>query len=206
MSLGSLTFKFFTDSGLTTAFSGLYQLVHQTDLSDNPQDFTLYFGSNESTTKLQAISNPGVDQVVLTPADIEGDWVTATSYSLGAIIEPTSSNGYIYKCTTAGTSGASEPTWPTTLGSTVIDNSSIVWTCYAAKHPTTEIKMASTGGSGLTAATGGAPFNLGTTILSGVANAVPVHIRITNTVTTVNNNTGYPQLGITINAVEEVDI
>ncbi len=207
MALSDLTFKFYTDSGLTVAFSNLYQLVNQTDLSDNPQDFTLYFGSAQAAgaRTLQAVSNPGVDNITLTPTDIEPDWTVATSYSLGTIIEPTTDNGYIYKCTTAGTSHATtEPTWPTSINSTVTDNSSVVWTCYAARHPVTEIKMAATGGSGLTAATGGAAYSLGATITSGVANAVTVHFRFTNTVTTVNNNTGYPQLGININAVQEV--
>lgn len=204
MALTDLSFKFYTDSGLTSAFSNLYQLVHQTNLSDNPQDFTLYFGSNATATKLQATSSPGVAQITLTPADIEGVWASgSTVWILGQIIEPTSSNGFIYRCTTAGTGAAStEPTWPTSINSTVIDGTA-VWTCYAVKHPATEIKLAATGGSGLTAATGGAAFNLGTTIQSGVANAVPVHIRVTNTVTTVNSNTGYPQLGLNINAVQE---
>ncbi len=207
MALSDLTFKFYTDTGLTIPFSGLYQLTNQTDFSDNPQDFTLYFGSAQTvgTRTLQAVSNPGVDQITLTPADIEQVWTVATSYALGALIEPTVSNGYIYKCTTAGTSHAStQPTWPTSVGSTVTDNSSIVWTCYAPKHPATEIKLALTGGSGLTAATGGAALNLGTAINCGSANKVTVHIRITNTVSQVNNNTGFPQLGISINSVQEV--
>lgn len=201
----AITFGFYTDAGLVTPFSGLYQITNNTDFSDNPQDFTLYFGSNASLTKLQASSNPGVANVTLTPADIEGVWTVATSYSLGDIIEPTSSNGYIYKVTTAGTSSATtEPTWPTSINSTVTDNSSIVWKCYAPKHPATEIKLALTGGSGLTAATGGAPLALGVTLLSGVANMVPVHMRITNTVSQVNTNVGFPQLGVKINQVQEV--
>ncbi len=207
MALSDLSFKFYTDTGLTVAFSGLYQLLHQTNFSDNPQDFVLYFGSAETagTRTLQAVSNPGVDQIVLTPADIEQVWTIATSYALGDIIEPTVSNGYIYKVTTAGTSSATtEPTWPTSINSTVTDNSSIVWKCYAPKHPATEIKLALTGGSGLTSATGGAALNLGTSINSGTANYVPVHIRFTNTVSQVSNNTGFPQLGISINAVQEV--
>lgn len=201
------SFKFYTDSGLTSAFSGVYQIVNQTNLSDNPQDFILYFGSTNSgasATTLQAVSSPGVDPIVLTPTDIMPIWMVSTSYSLGAIAEPTSPNGYVYKVTTSGTSAAStEPTWPTTLGSTVIDNT-VVWTCYAVAHPTTELKLSLTGGSGLTSATAGASLTIGTTLTSGVANAVPIYMRLTNTVVTVNNNTGFPQLGININNVQEV--
>lgn len=57
------------------------------------------------------------------------DWAASTNYVLGALIEPTIRNGYIYKCTTAGTSGSDEPTtWPTTIGNTVGDGT-VVWTC-----------------------------------------------------------------------------
>ena len=200
----SITFGFFTDSGLTTPFSGLYQLTNNTDLSDNPQDFTLYFGSNASSTKLQASSNPGVDNITLTPTDIEQDWVINTAYSLGDIVEPVIDNGYIFKCTTAGTSDpATEPSWPTSVNSTVADNT-VVWTCYAPRHPVTEIKLALTGGAGLTAATGGVALSLGATILSGVPGLVVVHMRITNTVTQVNTNVGLPQIGVNINQVQEV--
>jgi hypothetical protein len=49
-------------------------------------------------------------------------WVTGTIYSLGQIIQPTVPNGHSYKCTIAGTSAAPEPTWPTTIYSTVDNN------------------------------------------------------------------------------------
>lgn len=206
MALADLSFKFYTDSGLTAAFSGLYQLVHETDLSDNPQDFVLYFGSAEDagTRKVEATSNPGVDQITLTPTGISDDWDASTAYSLGDIVIPTTPNGFKYKVTTAGTSNSSEPTWPTTIGQTVTDNT-VVWECLAETHPTTEIKLASTSG-GLSGATGGAAFNLGTSIQSGTANAVEVHIRITNTVTSINSNTGFPELALYINEIQETEV
>ena len=37
---------------------------------------------------------------------------------------PTAANGRLYKCTTGGTAGAGEPTWPITAGGTVTDESS----------------------------------------------------------------------------------
>jgi hypothetical protein len=49
-------------------------------------------------------------------------------YSVGTIVTPATRNGYLYKCTTAGTTGASEPTWPTTTNDTVTDGS-VEWTC-----------------------------------------------------------------------------
>jgi len=61
---------------------------------------------------------------------LDSPWEASTAYILGDYVWPTTFNGYRYVCTTAGTSGASEPTWPTTLGDTVNDGS-VVWTCIA---------------------------------------------------------------------------
>jgi hypothetical protein len=62
-------------------------------------------------------------------------WVTATAYAVGVFRRPTVANGYRYEVTAilgTGTSGGAEPVWPTTVGSTVIDNAGanqITWTC-----------------------------------------------------------------------------
>ena len=64
-------------------------------------------------------------------ADISGvsAWAASTAYALGDIVKPTGGyTGCVYECTTAGTSGTAEPTWPTTDGSTVSDNTA-TWTC-----------------------------------------------------------------------------
>lgn len=56
-------------------------------------------------------------------------WAATTNYSLGHRRIPTVSNGYYYEVSAdAGSSGATEPTWPTTIGSTVVD-SGITWIC-----------------------------------------------------------------------------
>lgn len=51
-----------------------------------------------------------------------------TAYTVGQYVQPAAPNGYYYKCTTAGTSGSSLPTYPTTIGDTVTDGTA-VWTC-----------------------------------------------------------------------------
>lgn len=56
------------------------------------------------------------------------DWAASTAYSVGNFVKPINENGYHYECTTAGTSGSSEPSWPTTPGQTVNDGT-VVWTC-----------------------------------------------------------------------------
>lgn len=56
-------------------------------------------------------------------------WAATTAKSLDNEVIPfTTQNGYTYRCTTAGTTGSSEPTWPTTIGNTVLDGTA-VWTC-----------------------------------------------------------------------------
>lgn len=54
-------------------------------------------------------------------------WAASTVYALNDVRIPTVANGREYKATTAGTSGATEPIWPTTAGATVTDGT-VVWT------------------------------------------------------------------------------
>jgi len=71
-----------------------------------------------------------IKKVVAIPLQtrITSTWAASKAYSLGDFVVPSTVNGYIYECTTAGTSGTAEPTWPTTAGTTVTDNTA-VWTC-----------------------------------------------------------------------------
>jgi hypothetical protein len=53
--------------------------------------------------------------------------VRSTAVSLAATVLPTTANNRMYRCTTAGTTGSGEPTWPTAAGGTVTDGTA-VWT------------------------------------------------------------------------------
>lgn len=64
------------------------------------------------------------------PPDEYADWKAATVYAVGALRAPTIRNGFVYKATVAGTSGAAEPVWPTTIGLTVVDGTA-TWRCDA---------------------------------------------------------------------------
>lgn len=204
MALSDLTFKLYTDSGLTTEFNGLYQLTHETDQSDNPQDFTLYFGSNTSGRQLEANSNPGVDDITLTPTDTLASWQASTAYTVGQMVQPTTPNTYSYRCTTAGTSHSGEPTFPTgAIGDTVADNT-VVWTMIGKKHATTEITLALSEVA-LGTNTAGAALAVATTIDADVGNAIPIYMRIVNAVTTVKSNTSYPEIAVYINQVVETE-
>ena len=65
-----------------------------------------------------------------------GNTVTCTARTAaaaGTIIRPTTRNGFVYELATASTTGGTEPTWPTTIGTTVSDAGGNVWTCRAEK-------------------------------------------------------------------------
>lgn len=202
MALADLSFKLYTDSGLTSLFSGLHQLVHQSDLSDGDQDFQLWFGSPTTTTVLKTTVNPDVDNITITPTESLLEWAASTAYALGDTREPTVQNGFRYEVTTAGTSGAVEPVFSTAgIGSTVVDGG-VIWTLVSATHEPTEAKLSTTA-AGLDSATAGVALSLGPSIDAGVANAVQVNVRYTNTVTTVGSNAGNAELDFLINDVTE---
>jgi lambda family phage minor tail protein L len=60
-------------------------------------------------------------------------WTDANAYAVGDIVRATAlqASGLVFRCTTAGTSGASEPAWATDIGSTVTDNT-VVWTAISS--------------------------------------------------------------------------
>ena len=65
---------------------------------------------------------------------VANTWAASTAYSVGQYVIPvtqfaarTGPTGRVFKCTTAGASSGSEPTWPTTAGGTVVDGGA-TWT------------------------------------------------------------------------------
>lgn len=61
-------------------------------------------------------------------------WTATTAYSaalagdrlVGSRVKPTTHTGWWFRCAVAGTSGGSEPTWPTTVDATVVDGG-VTW-------------------------------------------------------------------------------
>ena len=61
--------------------------------------------------------------------DVAPAWRGLNEYAAGDVCQPIQENGHLYKCSTAGISGISEPEWPLTSGATITDGT-VVWTEY----------------------------------------------------------------------------
>lgn len=55
-------------------------------------------------------------------------WAASTAFGTGAIIRPAIGNGFLYYCSSGGTTAGTTPTFPTVEGATVSDNG-VIWTC-----------------------------------------------------------------------------
>lgn len=192
----STTLKFYTDAALTSPLSSALQVIQEVLAA--AVDKVLYLGSATAARQFQADSNPGVDQLTLTITNATALWQASTAYVLTDMVRTTAKNGYKYEATVAGNSGATEPTWPTTIGNTVVDGT-VTWTCTAKIHESTELKLALSA-AGLDTAVAGDPLNLGTQILSEAANAVAVYIRADDATDTVGTET---ELSLVTNTVRE---
>ena len=85
-------------------------------------------------------------------------WAASTTYKVDDVVYIATNPGYLYRCTTAGTSSSLTPSFPTTIGGTYNDGNA-VWICQLdfTYSPTTTVRAAST------AYTVGAMIRLSTT-------------------------------------------
>jgi len=88
------------------------------------EEITARLDKEVKLSKLSIKSTPAVVVTAPTPAA----WQATHAYVLTNFVSKVAPNAYRYECTVAGTSAASEPTWPTTPGETVTDGT-VTWTC-----------------------------------------------------------------------------
>jgi hypothetical protein len=81
-------------------------------------------------------------------------WAARIAYAVGALVTPTPAGRFGYECTTAGTSGATPPAFPSTPGATVVDGSA-VWTCVGQTTPLWTLKIVDIGSVSRIVTTGG---------------------------------------------------
>lgn len=53
-------------------------------------------------------------------------WAASTPYLVNQIVVPSTTNGYVYRCLVGGTSSATAPTFPTTIG-TIFTDGGVTW-------------------------------------------------------------------------------
>lgn len=93
-------------------------------------------GPEPNWAKIQVLNGPGFTAGGITVSVSGTTWAAATVYPVGSQVTPTTANGFYYRATAisgTGTSGGSQPVFPTTIGTTVVDNSGpnqITWTCW----------------------------------------------------------------------------
>jgi len=59
-------------------------------------------------------------------------WASSTVYGVGRIVLPSTANDRMYVCVVAGTSGATEPVWTTTVGAYQSADGTVTWICRTA--------------------------------------------------------------------------
>ena len=90
-------------------------------------------------THLQAYQFPSFLKAVIGGSRTHVAWVATTAKVINDLVVPTAENGYYYKCTVAGTTSATQPTWPTIIGNTVVDGG-VTWRCEGTKAATAYVK------------------------------------------------------------------
>jgi lambda family phage minor tail protein L len=62
-------------------------------------------------------------------------WIASTAYSVGDVVRATTlqATGLVFRCTVAGTSDATEPSWPTDIGSTIADGG-VTWAAISSVY------------------------------------------------------------------------
>lgn len=120
-----------TATELTSIGNGIY---HNAMVHDALGSRSMTAGGNQDGTFLPV---PQSSAVSMWSAEAV---IPAATAGLGAANarRPTVFNGYTYQATVGGTTGAAEPTWPTTIGATVQDGT-VTWKCTAYAYDAADV-------------------------------------------------------------------
>ena len=195
--MAELTFKLWQDEAMTVALpveNGVPVLRIEFNGAESKTG-VLYFGSKTTGRQLgvQASSTDANPKLIV--AEANQAWVASKAVTAGKIVQP--ENGYMYRASKGGTTGATTPTWPTTAD-TGVDDGSTRWVNIGKAFDMSEFKLASSE-AGLTS--GLTVLNLPATINSGTA--IPVWFKATNTDAYLRSDATDPIIRIQINKVTE---
>lgn len=195
--MAELTFKLWQDEAMTVALpveNGVPVLRIEFNGAESKTG-VLYFGSKTTGRQLgvQASSTDANPKLIV--AEANQAWVASKAVTAGKIVQP--ENGYMYRASKGGTTGATAPTWPTTAD-TGVDDGSTRWVNIGKAFDMSKFKLASSK-AGLTS--GLTVLNLPATINSGTA--IPVWFKATNTDAYLRSDATDPIIRIQINKVTE---
>lgn len=195
--MSNLSFKFFTDEQMTTPLpvvNGKPIMRIEFNGAESKQG-VLYFGSPLLGRQLTVQTSSTDTNVKLNVAEANQAWQASKAVASGQIVQP--ENGFMYRATKGGTTGTTEPIWPTTPDMAV-DDGTTRWVNIGKAFDMSEFKLASSE-AGLTS--GLTVLNLPATINSGTA--IPVWFKATNTDAYLRSDATDPIIRIQINKVIE---
>jgi len=110
------------------------EFANDTDTDGVPDEWSIaaYWSTPAAPpTVTKTILTNGLGYSIRIDSFTEDLWLATTVYVLDTIVRATAIGAVRFRCTTAGTSGATEPTtWDTTPGNTTVDGT-VTWTCEA---------------------------------------------------------------------------
>ena len=156
---------------------------------------TLFFGSKAIGRQLAVQAASTDTKIKLFVTEANQAWTAGKAVTSGKIVQP--ENGYMYRASKGGTTGAAAPLWPTVVD-TGVDDGTTRWVNIGNAFDMSDIKLASSE-SGL--ASGGQTLDLAATLASGMP--VPIWFRATNTDAYLRSDATDPIIRIQINKVTE---
>ena len=195
--MAELTFKLWQDEAMTVALpvdNGAPVLRIEFNGAESKTG-VLYFGSKTVGRQLgvQASSTDANPKLIV--AESNQAWVASKAVTAGKIVQP--ENGYMYRASKGGTTGATVPVWSTTVD-TGIDDGTTRWVNIGKAFDMSEFKLALSE-SGLVS--GLSVVNLPPVVNSGVA--IPIWFKATNTDQYLRSDSTDPIVRIQINKVTE---
>lgn len=183
-------FTFWLDPEMTSEATSPYPVTYN---GTGSVDIVLYYGSNDAQETVVSVTDA---PITLTPVSMLEKWKPRKYYKAGEIIEPTVSNGFMYKCTTPGTSGDGEPEWGAGHVGTTINSGTAQFTHYGAKFVPSDVRLA-LNRAGLDKADDGSGVSLGKSLQGG--SPIAIYMRLTNRFTDVRNDSTDPCIYIGTN-------
>ena len=198
---------FYSDEAMTKPIMAVKDLprlsfVHREGIATG--DAVIYVGYPDPLIKVVPTPESGASEIVLSVVDALPDWAASKVYVRGALLEPSGGNGYMYKCTKAGSSDAVAPSiWPIERGA-VVNSGTAEFTNLGPRFAALNVKLAKSQ-AGLDTASGGGSISFGAEIIGSSKASTPVYIRVSNTSAAVRSDETQPSLRLRLTESEFVE-